>query len=67
MPSLYLPDKNDIPRILADLVNPNDLTVFLGAGDIRDQGVQFVKIMRMEDPIEEIENTEIEKPEEWNT
>ena len=46
IPALYLPDKNDIPKMLLALVKPNDLTVFLGAGDIRTQGENFVSLLK---------------------
>lgn len=45
-PALFVPAKRDIPARLAALVRPGDLTVFLGAGDIREQGEAFVKLMR---------------------
>ena len=41
-PAVFIPDKTDIPRMLGAFVQPNDLTVFLGAGDIREQGEAFV-------------------------
>ena len=42
IPALFLPDKNDIPKMLTALIRPNDLAVFLGAGDIRTQGERFL-------------------------
>jgi UDP-N-acetylmuramate--alanine ligase len=45
-PSLYLPDKAEIPARLAALARPGDLTLFLGAGDIRSQGEAFLKLMQ---------------------
>jgi UDP-N-acetylmuramate--alanine ligase len=45
-PMLYLPDKTDIPDKLAALVRPGDLTLFLGAGDIRTQGERFLKLLQ---------------------
>ncbi|HZO91051.1 MAG TPA: UDP-N-acetylmuramate--L-alanine ligase [Chthonomonadaceae bacterium] len=44
-PAIYLPDKRDIPPMLAALMRPNDLVVFLGAGDIREQGEAFVRLL----------------------
>jgi UDP-N-acetylmuramate--alanine ligase len=43
---IYLPDKADIPTRLAALVRPGDLTLFLGAGDIRIQGEAFLKLLQ---------------------
>ncbi len=45
-PMLYLPNKADIPTKLAALVRPGDLTVFLGAGDIRTQGEAFLELLQ---------------------
>jgi UDP-N-acetylmuramate--alanine ligase len=45
-PALFVPEKRDIPARLTALVRPGDLTVFLGAGDIREQGEAFVELMR---------------------
>jgi UDP-N-acetylmuramate--alanine ligase len=45
-PRIYLPDQAAIPGILAGLVRPGDLTVFLGAGDIRTQGEAFLRLMQ---------------------
>ena len=42
IPALFLPDKKDIPKMLAALIKPNDIAVFLGAGDIRTQGERFL-------------------------
>ncbi len=44
-PMIYLPDKRDIPNMLAALVRPGDLTVFLGAGDIRVQAEAFLHLL----------------------
>jgi UDP-N-acetylmuramate--alanine ligase len=40
--AIFLPDMRDIPRMLSALVRPNDLAVFLGAGNIREQAEVFV-------------------------
>jgi UDP-N-acetylmuramate--alanine ligase len=45
-PARFVPDKRDIPAELAALVRPNDLTVFLGAGDIRTQGDAFLSLLQ---------------------
>ena len=45
LPAIYLPDKHDIPRMLSALVYANDLVVFLGAGDIRNQAEIFVRML----------------------
>ena len=46
IPAIFLPDRHDIPGMLAALVRPNDLAVFLGAGDIREQGETFLAQMQ---------------------
>jgi UDP-N-acetylmuramate--alanine ligase len=46
LPAIFLPDRQDIPKMLAALVQPNDLAVFLGAGDIREQGEAFVELLQ---------------------
>ncbi len=43
---VYLPDKQDIPGMLAALARPGDLILFLGAGDIREQGQEFLQLMQ---------------------
>lgn len=48
MPAIFLPDKNDIPRMLRPLTRANDLAVFLGAGDIRAQGEAFLQLLATE-------------------
>lgn len=45
-PMHYLPEKADIPKTLAALVRPGDLTLFLGAGDIRIQGEAFLRLLQ---------------------
>ena len=45
-PIFYLPDKAAIPGALAALARPGDLTVFLGAGDIRVQGEAFLRLLQ---------------------
>ena len=45
-PMLFLPDQADIPGRLAALVRPGDLTLFLGAGDIRTQGETFLRLLQ---------------------
>ena len=43
--ALHLPDRQTIPAALRTLARPNDLMLFLGAGDIREQGEQFVRLI----------------------
>ena len=38
----FVQDKRAIPAMLRDMVCPGDLVVFMGAGDIREQGESFV-------------------------
>lgn len=45
-PMIYLPDKTDIPDMLSALAKPGDLTLFLGAGDIRTQGEAFLRLLQ---------------------
>ncbi len=45
-PALFLPDKREIPATLAALIQPNDLALFLGAGDIRAQGEAFLRLLQ---------------------
>lgn len=42
----YLPDKKDIPYTLMALAHPNDLILFMGAGDIREQGEAFAALLQ---------------------
>ena len=42
LPLYFVPDKNTIPSVLRALARPGDLCVFLGAGDIREQGEAFI-------------------------
>ena len=41
----YAPDKNDIPAMLTGLARPGDVCVFMGAGDIREQGEAFAALL----------------------
>jgi UDP-N-acetylmuramate--alanine ligase len=45
MPAMFLPDKNDVPKMLLALIRPNDLVVCLGAGDIRAQGEALLPLL----------------------
>ncbi len=45
LPAVFVPDKNDIPKMLAGLARPGDVCVFMGAGDIRDQGEAFAALL----------------------
>lgn len=44
----YVLDKADIPFRLRAQIRPNDLVVFLGAGDIREPGEAFVRLLQSE-------------------
>lgn len=46
IPVMHIPDKENIPPVLLTQVRPGDLTLFLGAGDIRTQGERFLKLMQ---------------------
>ncbi len=48
IPAIFLPDKQDIPNMLRALALPGDLAVFLGAGDIREQGEAFLQLLQQE-------------------
>jgi UDP-N-acetylmuramate--alanine ligase len=39
----YVPDKDDIPEVLSHLVEPGDVVITLGAGDIWRRGERFVE------------------------
>lgn len=41
----FLPDKQDIPTVLSHLAHPGDICVFMGAGDIREQGERFLTLL----------------------
>ncbi len=43
LPAVFISDQADIPTHLAQSPLPGDLTVFMGAGDIREQGEEFVR------------------------
>ncbi len=44
--ALYLPDRLKIPAMLRTLIRPNDLVLFMGAGDIREQGEEFARLLK---------------------
>ncbi len=45
LPAVFVADKNDIPKTLVGLARPGDVCVFMGAGDIRDQGEAFTALL----------------------
>lgn len=45
LPATFLPDKQDIPATLRSLAHPGDVCVFMGAGDIREQGEAFLALL----------------------
>ncbi|MFA6233066.1 MAG: UDP-N-acetylmuramate--L-alanine ligase [Bacteroidota bacterium] len=40
---MYVPDKNDVPALLREVVRPGDLVITMGAGDIYKYGAQFIE------------------------
>lgn len=48
IPARFARDRNEIPMMLEALARPGDLTVFVGAGDIREQGEQFLQRLKEE-------------------
>jgi UDP-N-acetylmuramate--alanine ligase len=42
----YVPDKKDVPAILADIVQPGDIVITMGAGDIYQYGMQFITLLK---------------------
>lgn len=40
---IYVPDKNDIPSKLLEIVQPGDIVITMGAGDIWKYGDEFIK------------------------
>ena len=45
LPSTFMPDKQSIPIALRHLAHPGDVCVFMGAGDIREQGERFLALL----------------------
>ncbi len=43
---LYVPDKKDIPDTLLKIVQPSDIVVTMGAGDIWKYGEEFIKKLK---------------------
>jgi len=43
---IYVPDKNDIPKILTDIKKDNDIIITMGAGDIWKYGEKFVELLK---------------------
>lgn len=44
-PTRFVPDKHKIPALLREAVRPGDVVLFLGAGDIREQGETFAQLL----------------------
>ncbi len=44
--TFYVPDKTKIPHLLMDTVEPGDIILFMGAGDIWEEGVRFANLLR---------------------
>jgi UDP-N-acetylmuramate--alanine ligase len=45
---LYVPDKNDLPKRAAELIQPGDIVVTMGAGDIWKSGEEILRILNEE-------------------
>ncbi len=45
---LYIPDKEEIPEKILELFQPGDIILFMGAGDIWEEGKRFVELLREE-------------------
>ncbi len=45
---IYVPDKNDIPKKLMEMVKKDDIIVTMGAGDIWKYGEKFVELLKEE-------------------
>ncbi len=44
--AFYVPDKGEIPNLLIDTVEPGDIVLFMGAGDIWEEGVRFANLLK---------------------
>jgi len=44
----YIPQKKDLPEILLDVIEPGDILLFMGAGDICDEGKKVASLLREE-------------------
>ena len=44
--SVFVPLKTDVPRTAAALSQPGDITLFLGAGDIREQAEAYIRLLK---------------------
>jgi UDP-N-acetylmuramate--alanine ligase len=42
----YVPDKKDVPAALARIVQPGDIVITMGAGDIYQYGMQFITMLQ---------------------
>ncbi len=43
---IYVPDKNDVPKVLSEIKEDNDIIVTMGAGDIWRYGEKFVELLK---------------------
>jgi UDP-N-acetylmuramate--alanine ligase len=43
---MYVPDKNEIPKVLNSIVKEGDIVVTMGAGDIWKYGEKFVELLK---------------------
>ena len=46
---LYVPEMMDIPKMLTTVLQPQDMAIFLGAGDIRVAAEEFLKQIALEE------------------
>lgn len=44
--AVFLPDKNDLPPMISAFVQQDDVVVFMGAGDIRQQGERLAEMQQ---------------------
>ena len=45
----YVADKHDIPAALTELVQPGDLLITMGAGDIYQYGAKYIETLEARD------------------
>ena len=44
-PARFVPNKHKLPAVLREAARPGDVVLFLGAGDIREQGETFAQLL----------------------
>ncbi len=45
--AIFVPNKADLPRTVAALTLPGDITLFIGAGDIRTQAERYIEVLKL--------------------